>query len=89
MKLILCPKCNDVIRLIDIKRACRCGKSWGFYKDKRNAIINSVAVPIGIDNKSLAYAVRNRALTDSELNSIKVDTFIIPYVSRTVEVKNE
>lgn len=89
MKLILCPRCNDIVKLIDYKRNCKCGASWGYYKDKRNAVINPVAIPIGIDNKSLAFAVRKRALTDYELNEIQVNTFIIPFVSRTVEVKYE
>ncbi len=89
MKLILCPRCNDIVRLIDSKRSCKCGASYGYYKDKRNAVINPVAIPIGIDNKSLAFAVRRRPLVDYELNEIKIDAFVIPFVSRTVEVKNE
>lgn len=29
MKLLICKECQDVIRLIDTKRTCRCGKVGG------------------------------------------------------------
>jgi hypothetical protein len=26
MKLLLCKECQDIVRLIDVKRTCKCGK---------------------------------------------------------------
>lgn len=89
MKLILCPKCNDIVRLIDSKRSCRCGASYGWYKNSRNAIVNKTAIPIGIDNRSLAKAVRRRPVGIEASLDGTFNAFIIPYLSSSVEVINE
>ena len=88
MKLILCPKCNDIVRLIDSKRSCRCGASYGWYKDKRNAVVNKIAIPIGIDNRSLAYAARHRPVGINDDSDGTFRAFIIPYLNSSVEVIN-
>ena len=62
MKLLFCKKCQDVIKLSDSKsnyRTCMCGKSWGYYKeDGLNAVVSGPCVALGINNSSLAAAVR-------------------------------
>ena len=53
MKLIFCPKCYDVVNLIvNQKRACMCGLSWGQYTDETNALVGGHAIPFGINNHS-------------------------------------
>jgi len=59
MKLILCPDCNDVVRLIDINRTCRCGNSWGWYEqDGKNGHYRGSAIPLGFANPDILDAIR-------------------------------
>lgn len=61
MKLILCKECQDVVRLIDIKRTCKCGKVGGKYIDNLNAVyFGEMAVPIGFANSTLVKAIRDQ-----------------------------
>ena len=61
MKLLLCRECQDVIRLIDIKRICKCGKVGGKYIDDVNAIyFGEMAAPIGFANNTLVRAVHKQ-----------------------------
>lgn len=61
MKLLLCRRCQDVIRLKDIMRSCECGAVSGKYVDELNAVYSGVyAAPIGFANQSLVDAVENR-----------------------------
>lgn len=75
MKLILCKRCGDVVRLIHVRRECYCGCSSGVYRDQLNAEIEGPAVPIGISNSSLRKAVYNRPESgDGEM----FEAFVIP-----------
>lgn len=58
VKLILCPYCDDVVRLIPgAVRWCSCGECGGKYlEDELHAVITQGAVPIGFDNRDLAPA---------------------------------
>jgi hypothetical protein len=61
MKLILCPHCTDVRKLlVNTRTVCECGKSFGQYTDEINAEIGGDAIPLGLANASLALAIRNR-----------------------------
>ena len=66
MKLILCPKCDDMFKLSRTLKSCKCGLSQGRYlADGLYAQINMAAVPIGIANSTLArglvaYQWRNK-----------------------------
>ena len=63
MKLIFCPKCQDVRKL---HRAlakdpirCLCGKSWGRYLDDEvMAEVGGKAVVLGIDNRDFERVYR-------------------------------
>ena len=58
MKLILCPKCDDVFKLSRTLKSCDCGYAKGRYLgDDLCAEINEGAVPIGMDNTTLAKGV--------------------------------
>ena len=58
MKLILCPKCDDVFKLSRTLKSCECGLSQGRYlEDGLYVQINMVAIPIGLANRPLAREV--------------------------------
>lgn len=59
MKLIFCKECQDVIKLDLKERTCKCKKSGGRYLDDINAEFWGESIPMGIDNKSLKYAVND------------------------------
>ena len=57
MKLLFCPCCQDVKKLLERKRrVCICGESWGQYTDDLNAVLGGKALPLGIDNNSFIDA---------------------------------
>lgn len=61
MKLLLCRKCQDVIRLLDEPRKCSCGNVSGNYLDELNAVYSGeYAVPLGFANSTLFEAISNQ-----------------------------
>lgn len=61
MKLILCSRCQDVFKLQDFDRTCKCGKCGGRYLNDLDAVYwGSTALPIGFANSTLAEAVHSR-----------------------------
>ena len=75
MKLIFCPDCEDMVKLlIGEMRHCKCGLSGGMYIDNVNAVIEGKAIPIGLDNHGLVTAL----LIHSKTVPCKFDAFIIP-----------
>jgi hypothetical protein len=82
MKLIFCPSCEDVVRLIGAKRECLCGSSGGRYlEDGLHAEVWGNAVPLGFANRSFANAVRNRIQGSW---SQPFTAFVIPFECATV-----
>lgn len=62
MKLIFCPYCHDVFKLVKNKvRYCECEKCCGKYIDSINAIYNN-GIPIGFNNTSLGMACSNQPI---------------------------
>jgi hypothetical protein len=58
MKLILCPKCSDVVKCgMKKKRYCKCRKSWGMYVDELFADIGGYAVSVCFGNRSFVEAL--------------------------------
>ncbi len=63
MKLLFCPICSDVRKLVKLPDAtnCKCGKSFGWYlEDGWNAVISGAGMAIGLDNNSVKYALQER-----------------------------
>lgn len=84
MKLLLCKECQDIIRLVDVKRTCKCGKVGGRYIDDLNAVyFGDMAVPIGFANSSLVSAVRNQPKNGMGEN---FTAFVIPKVCSTYKL---
>ncbi|MFW9874521.1 MAG: hypothetical protein ACFFG0_15550 [Candidatus Thorarchaeota archaeon] len=76
MKLIFCPKCQDVRKLQLSKNiSCSCGCSGGMYLNDLNAIYFGDAIPIGFSNSSFAKAIRNQP---EEGQGGRFEAFIIP-----------
>lgn len=97
MKLIVCPLCQDVRKLIRslrdtcecekcvgrVKTECDCGSSWGYYKeDGLHAVIGGDAIPLGFTNRSFLEAIWYRPT--SGMGS-RFDAFVIPIYCDTVE----
>jgi len=69
MKLLMCRKCQDIIKMQSFERACMCGLSKGRYlKDGHHAEYSGqYAVVIGVDNDSLRKAIVDTDVEISEL----------------------
>ena len=75
MKLFICLECQDVVRLIDKKRKCQCGKCWGMYEDEIFATYHGPAVPLGFNNTSLVWAINNQPVSGK---GKMFEAFVIP-----------
>lgn len=89
MKLILCPKCQDVMKIMTLTpRSCYCGRSWGFlpYKEKGNDLVARIggeAIPLGFANSTLVDAIQFRPENDA--GGCRFEAFVIPKNCATVE----
>lgn len=84
MKLIYCPKCQDIVRLMSWTRQCICGAAKGRYVDHLNAEISPGAIPLGALNQSFHEALANRP--ESGLGE-HFESFVIPKECPTIAVK--
>lgn len=83
MKLIFCPACADVVRLLDFRRECDCKKSYGYYeKDGLHAVIGGEAIPWGISNPSFVRALQRQP---EEGEGARFDAFVIPRNCPTIK----
>jgi hypothetical protein len=101
MKLIFCPKCQDVFKLHREMKFCHCKTVFGrYHEDGLHAIVSRHAIVLGFDNLSLAKALEEKLgvpLSKFDLRkerkpydkSIKLEAFIIPDDARTVEIDSE
>lgn len=84
MKLLLCPVCHDVRKLLSEKTLCVCGSSWGRYlTDGLHAEIGGQAIPLGFTNSSLVNAVRNRP---KQGMGADFTAFVIPNECDTIRI---
>jgi hypothetical protein len=62
MKLIYCKECDDVVRLLDEVRQCRCGRCTGRYKpeSESHAEFSGPCVPFALSNRTFKLAVDTR-----------------------------
>lgn len=82
MKLIFCPSCEDVVRLVSEPRVCMCGVSGGYYlEDGLNAEIWGEAVPLGFANGRFVEALRSRPQSGW---GYVFPAFIIPHECGTI-----
>jgi len=83
MKLLFCPKCQDIFRLPSnlIERVCECGKTRGRYLDELNAEYSG-GIPLGFENSSLVAAIMNQP---NEGMGKQFTAFVIPKLCDTFE----
>lgn len=84
MKLIFCPDCQDIRKLLHEQTYCSCGKSWGQYTDDINAVIGGLAIPIGIANYSFVEALKADRVYGQK-DGTQFTAFIIPLPCKTVQ----
>jgi hypothetical protein len=76
MKLLFCKNCCDVISLTpEEERFCKCKNVHGKYTDSLNAVYSGDAIPIGFNNNTFAYALKNQP--DNGMGE-NFDAFVIP-----------
>lgn len=76
MKLLLCRSCQDIFRLVEEERTCRCGSTKGAYTGNVQARYSGPhAVPIGFANESLVRAIKNQP--ESGMGE-RFEAFVIP-----------
>jgi hypothetical protein len=84
MKLIFCPKCQDVRKLGYNMVTCTCGESWGkYYEDGLNAVIGGEAVAIGFSNIDFLHALKSQPKTGTK--GKKFEAFVIPRYCDTID----
>ena len=78
MKLLFCPSCSDVRKLCYQKTYCSCKKSWGRYTGDLHAEIGGETIALGIDNKTLALALKAKRLDINDLgeNILEFTAFV-------------
>lgn len=87
MKLIYCPYCQDLFKLIrEEKRYCKCKKCYGRYKDNLNAEVNSEAISIGFNNGSFVAALKKRPKIGIGQH---FEAFIIPENCNTIFITDK
>lgn len=85
MKLIFCPDCQDVIKLIQTHRTCSCGASGGHYEnDGLKAVTTGKAISLGFDNRSLSVALKSRTKRGM---GMEFKAFVIPEQCFTITHK--
>lgn len=80
MKLIFCPECQDIQRLIPTTtRYCDCGRTWGKYNDDgMGATVGGMAIPLGIDNSSFLCALEMMKIDPNRGWGVGFHAFVIP-----------
>lgn len=77
MKLLFCKACQDVFKLNEHPRRCRCQLTYGRYIDDINAeYAGEHAVPIGFANASFAHAIIHQPRRAS-VTGERFDAFVI------------
>jgi len=93
----LCRKCQDIVRIFDKKRTCKCGECSGYYDaDGVNAtFVGEHVCPIGIGNSKLLKAVQISDIENKHqkepttCQGIDFKAFVMLDCSTTITVKNE
>ncbi len=80
MKLITCPKCNDLMVLVnDYTRTCFCGHVGGKYLDDNvTAVVNKDALVVGIDNNG--FSIAKQMANHHKKSPYRVDYFFTGWI---------
>jgi hypothetical protein len=84
MKLIFCPRCQDVRKLSYDLRTCECGASWGkYYEDGLSAMIGGEAIAVGFNNSNFLDALQKQPKAGTK--GKKFEAFVIPRYCDTID----
>ncbi len=85
MKLLFCPDCQDVRKLAKEPEitTCDCGSSWGFYKDDGHNAVIGAGLAIGLDNNSVAFAIKERLNGNGK--SVYLSAWLMATDHKTIE----
>ena len=87
MKLILCPHCHDIVKLVlNVQRGCECERSWGLYEDDLNVVYGGDAIPLGFDNRTLLRAIKRQPPSGL---GYRFEAFVIPRECPTFKREKE
>jgi len=76
MKLLFCKNCEDIFKLHEEIKRCKCGRTYGRYIDKKYAeYFGEYAVPLGFNNYNFAIKIMNQPLFG---RGLIFEAFIIP-----------
>lgn len=59
MKLLFCPKCQDLFRLDFELKTCKCGEVKGMYTGKTLSETNGKGLCLAIDNNDILRVLRS------------------------------
>ena len=84
MKLLFCPKCDDMFKLTYKHKSCECGEVTGNYIDNTNAVTNGKGISVAIGNGSFIDAYNklkfcgDKEERDFYINSCRIVCWIRP-----------
>lgn len=84
MKLLLCIRCQDIIRLFEEERVCKCGKVRGKYSNGKGIFSGDGAIPLLIKNNTLVRAIADQ---QDEGDGIVFDARVCPIHSADFKKK--
>ena len=92
MKLLICPVCNDIFSLSYAEKKCSCGKTYGRYIDKLNAVYSG-GIPFCFSNQSFVEASREKMRKDKSTPERyygeRFDAWMCPIGSNTFKEEKE
>lgn len=89
MKLLFCPKCQDVVRLFQKRKVCECGASWGEYIDNLYATYGGEAIPLAIGWTSFLNALAVRDDKDHRFLGPTFEGWVVPESSDRFVKEND
>ena len=86
MKLLFCPNCNDLFKLVIHElRSCKCGRVMGQATDNTYAVVNGYGFSIELDNHALQDALKKFDGMEMDKpyeyyrDNVQVATWVLPH----------
>jgi hypothetical protein len=76
VKLLICTKCGQIFNLEFHVKYCGCGQTFGKYLEDGDSVeISPKAVCLGVDNKQLISAIKNRTYKEEYVRNFNAWVF--------------
>ncbi len=86
MIIIICSICREGVSITKKgRRACPCGRAFGYYREEGAAVLSPYALPLGIANESIKRGFEERPQTGWGLS---VEALILPAAGLTIDHSN-